>query len=134
MSIKSHKIALRTNNKHEQWFHSQCGYARFAFNSGLADFKDGLSNDDFRSKVDLNNRWNTRKKSYDWTRQQDQRAGHYAIENLGKAIENWKEMGYPLSKPISSLPRVKCVATVGIRKKNCYYQKEPMTATNAVSL
>ena len=100
MSIKSHKIALRTNNKHEQWFHSQCGYARFAFNSGLADFKEGLSNDDFRSKVDLNNRWNTRKKSYDWTRQQDQRAGHYAIENLGKAIENWKEKrsGFPKFK------------------------------------
>ena len=100
MSIKSHKIALRTNNKHKQWFHSQCGYARFAFNSGLSDFKDGLSSGDFRSKVDLNNRWNTRKKSYDWTRQQDQRAGHYAIENLGKAIENWKEKrsGFPKFK------------------------------------
>ena len=89
MAHKSHKIALRTNAKHEQWFRSQCGYARFAYNNGLSDFKAGLESDTFRSKVDLNNRWNKRKKSYDWAKAQDQRAGLYAIDNLGKAIKNW---------------------------------------------
>lgn len=88
---KSHKIALRTNDSHERWFRSQCGYARFAYNSGLADFKDGLVTDTFRSKVDLNNRWNKRKKVYDWTPEQDQRAAHYALENLGRAITNWRK-------------------------------------------
>ena len=87
MAHKTHKIALRTNGKHEQWFHSQCGYARFAYNTGLADFKAGLSADVFRSKVDLNNRWNQRKKSYDWAKAQDQRAGLYAmIVNSASAI------------------------------------------------
>ena len=89
--IRSHKIALRTNSKHEKWFYSQCGYSRFAYNNGLADFKDGLENDTFHSEVDLNNRWNKRKKSYDWAKAQDQRAGLYAIKNLWRAIDNWKE-------------------------------------------
>ena len=89
MAHKSHKIALRTNDKHEQWFYSQCGYARFAYNNALSDFKDGLDSDTFRSKVDLNNRWNKRKKVYEWVKGQDQRAGLYAIDNLGKAIKNW---------------------------------------------
>ena len=91
MAHKSHKIALRTNNRHEQWFRSQCGYARFAYNNALSDFKAGLDADTFRSKVDLNNRWNKRKQSYDWTSKQDQRAGLYAIDSLGKAIKNWRE-------------------------------------------
>lgn len=100
MSLKSHKIALRTNDKHEQWFHSQCGYARFAYNNGLSDFKAGLDVHTFLSKIDLNNRWNKRKQEYDWVKAQDQRAGHYAIENLGKAITNWKEKrsGFPKFK------------------------------------
>ena len=89
MAHKSHKIALRTNDKHEQWFHSQCGYARFAYNNALSDFKNELESDTFRSKIDLNNRWNKRKKVYDWVKAQDQRAGLYAIANLGRAIANW---------------------------------------------
>lgn len=88
---KSHKIALRPNKEVVLWFHSQCGYARFVYNTALSDFKDGLANDTFRSKIDLNNRWNKRKKDYDWVKAQDQRAGLYAIDNLGKAITNWRE-------------------------------------------
>ena len=80
MAHKSHKIALRTNDKHEQWFRSQCGYACFAYNNALSDFKAGLDSDTFCSKVDLNNRWNKRKKVYEWVKAQDQRAGLYAHE------------------------------------------------------
>ena len=91
MSLKSHKIALRPNKAQERWFYDQCGYARFAYNNALSDFKNGLDNDTFHSEVDLNNRWNKRKKEYEWAKAQDQRAGLYAIKNLWSGIERWKD-------------------------------------------
>ena len=100
MALKSHKIALRPTDAHRLWFAQQCGYARFAYNNALSDFKAGLSEDVFRSEIDLNNRWNQRKHEHDWVKTQDQRAGLYAIKNLGCAIENWKEKraGFPKFK------------------------------------
>ena len=99
-TIKSHKIALDATAEQCAWFSQQCGYARFAFNAALSDFKDGLSVDDFRSFIDLNNNWNKRKKSYDWTPKQDQRAALYGVQNLWRAIDNWKEKrnGFPKFK------------------------------------
>ena len=100
MALKSHKIALRPTDAHRLWFAQQCGYARFAYNNAFSDFKAGLSDDVFRSEIDLNNRWNQRKHEHDWVKAQDQRAGLYAIKNLGAAIENWKEKraGFPKFK------------------------------------
>ena len=100
MAHKSHKIALRPNVSQERWFHSQCGYARFAYNNALSDFKDGLEHSDFRSEVDLNNRWNKRKKEYDWSKSQDQRAGLYAIKALVNGISRWSDKisGFPKYK------------------------------------
>ena len=90
MALKSHKIALNPTDAQKVWFAQQCGYARFAFNNTLSDFKAGLEIDDFRSEVDLNNRWNARKKSYgDWVGKQDQRAGLYAIKGLANGITRW---------------------------------------------
>ena len=91
MAHKSHKIALRVNPKQDAWFHSQCGYARFACNSALADFKAGLDSDIFYSGIDLNNRFNQRKKAYHWTKVQDQRAAFYAIRNLTEGLKRWKD-------------------------------------------
>ena len=88
--IKTHKIALRPNREQIAWFYQQCGYARFAYNNALSDFKAGLSDGGFRSEIDLNNRWNKRKHEHDWVKAQDQRAGLYAIKHLGRAIDNWK--------------------------------------------
>jgi len=98
--IKTHKIALNPNRDQIAWFYQQCGYAKFAFNNSLADFKAGLSDDVFHSEIDLNNRWNKRKYEHDWVKAQDQRAGLYAIKNLGRAIEHWKEKraGFPKFK------------------------------------
>ena len=98
--IKTHKIALCPNRDQIAWFYQQCGYARFAYNNALSDFKAGLSDDVFRSEIDLNNRWNQRKYEHDWVKAQDQRAGLYAIKNLGRAIDNWKEKraGFPKFK------------------------------------
>ena len=97
---KSHKIALRVTPKEDAWFRSQCGYARFACNSALADFKAGLDADIFYSGIDLNNRFNQKKKAYHWTKAQDQRAALYAIRNLTEGIKRWKDKisGFPKFK------------------------------------
>ena len=42
------------------------------------------------SLYDLNKRFNQKKKAFDWTQAQDQRAAMYAVHNLGCAIDNWK--------------------------------------------
>ncbi|MDE0687884.1 MAG: helix-turn-helix domain-containing protein [Candidatus Poribacteria bacterium] len=68
MALKAHKIALRPTDTHRLWFAQQCGYARFAYNTALSDFKAGLSEDVFRSEIDLNNRWNQRKHEHDWVK------------------------------------------------------------------
>ena len=85
--IKTHKIALRPNSEQIAWFYQQCGYAKFAYNSALFDFKT----DTRLSMYDLNKRFNEKKKTFDWTKAQDQRAAMYAVHHLGRAIENWKE-------------------------------------------
>ena len=88
--IKTHKIALRPDSVQIAWFYQQCGYAKFAYNSALSDFKAGLAADNFLSMYDLKKRFNEKKKAFDWTKAQDQRAAMYAIHNLGQAIDNWK--------------------------------------------
>ncbi|MXZ01325.1 IS200/IS605 family element transposase accessory protein TnpB [Candidatus Poribacteria bacterium] len=100
MALKAHKIALRPTDAQVVWFQRQCGYARFAFNSALADFKAGLSDGVFRSFIDLNNRWNERKKELDWAGEQDQRAALYGVKNLSDAVERWqkKQNGFPKFK------------------------------------
>ena len=100
MAHKSHKIALRVNAKQDTWFHSQCGYARFACNHALGHFKTGLDSGVFHSGIDLNNHFNQAKKEYDWTKAQDQRAAFYAIRNLVEGINRWtdKISGFPKFK------------------------------------
>ena len=89
MPYKTHKITLDPTFKQRRWFSQQCGYARFAYNNALSDFKSGLDNNNFQSWQTLNVNFNKTKKASDWTRSQDQRAALYAIKNLGQAIANW---------------------------------------------
>ncbi len=97
---KTHKIALNPNKKQRAWFAQQCGYARFAYNHALSNFKANLDNDNFLSTWTLNNQFNKSKKDIDWTQAQDQRAALYGILNLGNAIKNWvdKRSGFPKFK------------------------------------
>ena len=89
MPYKTHKIALDPTFKQRRWFAQQCGYARFAYNHALADFKSGLNQDNFQSWKTLNVIFNKKKRDYDWAKTQDQRAALYAIKNLGQAVSNW---------------------------------------------
>ena len=98
--IKTHKITLNPNRDQIAWFYQQCGYAKFAYNSALSDFKTELANDNFLSLYDLNKRFNAKKKTFDWTKAQDQRAAMYAVHHFGRAIDNWvsKRAGFPKFK------------------------------------
>ena len=88
--LKTHKIALNPNNKQRAWFASQCGYARFAYNHALADFRAELGKDNFLSAAELNSRFNKVKKEYAWTQTQDQVVANKSIYgNLSAAITNW---------------------------------------------
>ena len=89
--IKTHKVALNPNRDQIAWFYQQCGYAKFAYNSAVSDFKTELSANNFLSMYDLNTRFNEKKKAFDWTQAQDQRAAMYAIHHLGAAIDNWRK-------------------------------------------
>ena len=89
---KTHKIALNPNNKQRRWFSQQCGYARFAYNHALSDFKSEIAKDNFLSASKLDKRFNTAKKKYAWTKDMDQRASQKSIyQNLGAAIKNWTD-------------------------------------------
>ena len=88
--LKTHKIALNPNNKQRRWFSQQCGYARFAYNHALSDFKTELTNDNFLSAAKLNERFNAEKKNYIWTNDMDQVVANKSIfGNLSAAIANW---------------------------------------------
>ncbi len=89
MTYKTHKITLDPTVQQRHWFSSQCGYARFAYNQALSDFKSGLNRDNFQSWQTLNVNFNKTKKRFDWTASQDQRAALYAINHLGQGIANW---------------------------------------------
>lgn len=87
---KSQKIALDVNNKQRNWFAQQCGYARFAYNTALADFNSEKNKGNFLSTVELNKRFNVAKKEYAWTKSQDQVVANKSIfGNLGAALSNW---------------------------------------------
>ena len=90
--LKTHKIALDPNNVQSTQFSQHCGYARVAYNRALADFKEGLSNDEWRSHIELNKRFNSVKhEEYEWCKSLNQRAAHNAIYfNFQDAIRSWK--------------------------------------------
>ncbi len=98
--IKTHKITLNPNREQIVWFFQQCGYAKFAYNQALSDFKTELALDNFLCKNRLSKRFNKKKKAFEWTPSQDQRAAKYAIDHLGCAIDNWigKRAGFPKFK------------------------------------
>ena len=86
MAIRSHKIALDTTAVQRSWFSKQCGYARFAYNYALSDFKKNPSHWQILAK-----RFNVAKRCIGWTSNMDQRAALFGIKNLGNAISRWRK-------------------------------------------
>ncbi len=90
--LKTHKIALNPNNVQATQFAQHCGYARVAYNTALADFKDGLDNGEWRSHIELCRRFNAIKaETFPWSTSHSQNASKNAIyTNLRDAIGRWK--------------------------------------------
>ncbi len=86
MALRSHKIALDTTQDQRSWFAQQCGYARFAYNYALSDFKDTPQH-----WKELNKRFNVAKHGIEWTGDMDQRAAVFGIKHLGDAISRWRK-------------------------------------------
>ena len=86
MALKSHKIALDVTDEQRVWFSQQCGYARFAYNCALSDYKT-----EPQHWKELNKRFNIAKRDIDWTRGMDQRAALFGIKNFGDAISRWRK-------------------------------------------
>lgn len=88
----AHKIALAVNDREETLLRKHAGYARLAYNCGLADFKDGLDEDCWRTPYELRKRFNALKKErFPWSKELSQNAAKNAFAALGKAIDGWKD-------------------------------------------
>ena len=90
--LKTHKIALDPNNVQATQFAQHCGYARVAYNTALADFKEGLDTGDWRCHIVLCRRFNAIKaEAFPWSTSHSQNASKNAIyTNLKDAIGRWK--------------------------------------------
>ena len=90
--LKTHKIALDPNNVQSTQMAQHSGYARVAYNHALADFKDGLDNNEWRSISALNKRFNTIKyDTFEWCKDLSQTPANKVIwDNLSNAITRWR--------------------------------------------
>ena len=86
--LKSHRIALKSTPEQESLFGQHAGYARFAYNWALSQFKAGLDVGEWLSERTLRPRWTKVKDSISpWCRGLSQNAAKYAIIDFGQAAE-----------------------------------------------
>ena len=91
MTLKTHKIALKPNNKQATCLAQHCGYARVARNHALSEFKDALHRGEWMSDMDLRKSFNAAKdEKYSWCRGLSQNASKNGICNLGDAVKRWR--------------------------------------------
>ena len=89
---KSHRIALKPTPEQESLFGQHAGYARFAYNWAVAEFKAGLDVGEWLTEKTLRPRWNKVKGMIaPWGGAMSQNAAKYAIIDFGQAAEHWGE-------------------------------------------
>ena len=89
---RSHRIALKPTLEQDALFGQHAGYARFAYNWALGEFKAGLDVGEWLSERTLRPRWNVVKKMIaPWGAEPSQNAAKYAIIDLGQATTAWGE-------------------------------------------
>ena len=89
---KAHRIALKPTPEQETLFGQHAGYARFAYNWALGEFRAGLDVGEWLSERTLRPRWNRVKVMIaPWGTQLSQNAAKYAIIDFGQAAESWGE-------------------------------------------
>ena len=100
MTLKTHLIALKPNNKQATMLAKHCGYARVARNYALSEFKDKLHQGEFLSQMDLRKSFNAVKdEKFPWCRELSQNAAKNGIRNLGDAIKRWRDKSLPNKFP-----------------------------------
>ena len=88
--IRSHRICLKPTPEQESLFGQHAGYARFAYNWTVGEFKAGLDVGEWLSEKTLRPRWNKIKHLIaPWARPLSQNAAKYAIIDFGQAAEAW---------------------------------------------
>ena len=89
---KSHRVALKPSLEQESLFGQHAGYARFAYNWALGEFKAGLEVGEWLTDRSLRPRWNTVKRLIaPWGSELSQNAAKYAVMDLGDASQNWSD-------------------------------------------
>ena len=89
---RSHRIALKPTPDQEALFGQHAGYARFAYNWALGEFRAGLDVGEWLSERTLRPRWNKIKEMIaPWGTVLSQNAAKYAIVDFGQAAESWGE-------------------------------------------
>ena len=89
---RSHRIALNPTPEQEASFGQHAGYARFAYNWALGEFKASLKVGEWPSERTLRPRWNRVKGMIaPWGAQLSQNAAKYAIIDFGQAAASWGE-------------------------------------------
>ena len=89
---RSHRVALKPTAEQEVLFGQHAGYARFAYNWALGEFRAGLEVGEWLSERTLRPRWNVVKGMIaPWGTELSQNSAKYAIIDLGQAAEGWGE-------------------------------------------
>ena len=89
---RAHRVALRPTLEQEVRFGQHAGYARFAYNWALGEFKAGLDVGEWLNHRALRPRWNRLKPMIaPWGAELSQNAAKYAIIDLGQAATSWGE-------------------------------------------
>jgi len=91
---RAYKVKLYPNKEQLELCYRYAGYARFAYNWGLAYAKDQYEQTGkFPSWMDIKKQWNAVKyDKFEWTAELLQRPAEEGIRDLGKAFENfWRD-------------------------------------------
>ena len=87
---RSHRVALKPTPEQESLFSQHAGYARFAYNWAVGEFKAGLNVGEWLPDQTLRPRWNVVKGIIaPWGTELSQNAAKYAIIDLGQAADTW---------------------------------------------
>lgn len=99
--ILAHKIELTPTDTQDTYFRKACGTARFAYNWGLATWKEQYQDGQKPSAFGLKKQFNAIKKQvFPWTGDVTKCASEGAFTSLGKAFTNFfaGRAGYPKFK------------------------------------
>lgn len=87
---RGHRIALKPSQQQEAAFSQHAGYARFAYNWAVREFKTGLESGEWLSEKTLRPRWNkVKRRIAPWSHPLSQNPAKYAIINFGRASDAW---------------------------------------------